>query len=494
MRRRSILSALVVMSVAVAVSWSCARTGGRAGGEADKIPVTCASEEARQAFLTGRQHQENLRATDARQDFLRAVELDGNFAWAHLGVAQTAQSASDFFAALAHAVEHAGHASEGERLLIQSFAAGVNADPGRQLTLLQALVAAYPNDERAHNQLGLYHFGRQEWDQAVLHLRKATEINPSFAPAYNQLGYALRFMGDYAGAEEAFQAYIELIPDEPNPYDSYAELLMKTGRFTESIAQYEKALALNPQFIASYIGIGNNLMFMGAFDEAREQFDRLTEVARTDGERRLARTWRAFSFLHQGDHESALEEVRGQFAIAEAAQDLVGMSGDLNLMGDILLDAGRADEAVANYRESVDMAERSNATDQAKEAARRNHVADLTRVALATDDIDGAAATAEEYRRQVEQHGVAFEIWQSHELFGLIALARGDFEAALDELSLANQQDARVMLAQVEALEGMGEKTAALEMLERAANFNTLNQAPQNYAMVRPRALALLEE
>ncbi|MDQ3224723.1 MAG: tetratricopeptide repeat protein [Gemmatimonadota bacterium] len=66
--------------------------------------------------------------------------------------------------------------------------------------------------------------------------RKSVELAPDFAPAYNLLGYALRATADYAEAEKAFKKYIELIPEDPNPYDSYAELLMKMGRFDESIA------------------------------------------------------------------------------------------------------------------------------------------------------------------------------------------------------------------------------------------------------------------
>ena len=33
------------------------------------------------------------------------------------------------------------------------------------------------------------------------------DVNPNFAPPYNQLGYALRTVGDFAGAEKAFQKY-----------------------------------------------------------------------------------------------------------------------------------------------------------------------------------------------------------------------------------------------------------------------------------------------
>jgi tetratricopeptide (TPR) repeat protein len=486
----------LVVGVAVLVGMfptACRERSVEHGASAGKIPITTSSEEARDAFLRGRQMLENLRATDAHQFYLEAVEKDPRFASAYLGVANTSTSASDFFSALARATEFAPKVSEGERLVINATVAAVNGEPERQRTLLETLLVKYQEDERAHNLLGLYYFGRQEWTRSATHLRRATEINPQFAPAYNMLGYSLRFMEDYTGAEEAFKKYIELIPDEPNPYDSYAELLMRIGRFDESITQYERALEVNASFITSYIGIGNDLMFMGQFDDARVAFTKAGSLARTDGERRLAINWLALSYLHQQDYEAALQQIRRQYEIAEQGADNGGMAGDLNVMGTILLYAGRPDEAEEKYNEAVAMAELSNATDEAKAGVRRNRIANLTRVALWRGDLDAARTRAEEYRQLVEPHQIPFEIRQSHELFGLIALAEGKSQEALDELARANQHDARVMLFQAKALREVGDQKAADEMLYRAAHFYTLNQAPLNYALVRQTALEMLD-
>ena len=60
-----------------------------------------------------------------------------------------------------------------------------------------------------------------------------------------------------------FKKYVELIPADPNPYDSYAELLLKMGRFDESVANYQKALAIDSNFSSSRIGIATNLMYEG---------------------------------------------------------------------------------------------------------------------------------------------------------------------------------------------------------------------------------------
>jgi tetratricopeptide (TPR) repeat protein len=492
MLARSVLSCVVAACLAAGLT-GCQRPGEAPESGAGKIPVTCSSDEARAAFLKGREMQENLRAPDARQFFQDAVAQDQRFAWAHLGLATTATTATDFFSSLGTAARLADRASDGERLLIQAVVAGTNGQPEVQRGLLEDLVAAFPDDERAQNQMGLYYFGRQDWVQSTKFLERAIEIEPSFAPAYNQLGYARRFMGDYAGAEEAFVKYVELIPDEPNPYDSYAELLMKTGRFDESITQYQLALERNPNFVASYVGIGNNHMFMGQTDNAMEAFAKLAAIARNDAERRQACTWMAFSHLHEGDHEKALAEIQRRQDIAAETDDFGAIAVDLNQMGDILLDAGQTDEARAKYQEQLVMAEKSNATADAKDGVRRNHLADLTRAALWSGDHEAAAGFLEDYRQQVEQRGIPFEVWQVHELSGLIAAAQGNFEKALEELSQANQQDARVMLFQAKVLFKQGEEDAAREMCERSANFYTLNQVPMNYALARPKALQMME-
>ena len=76
------------------------------------------------------------------------------------------------------------------------------------------------------------------------------------------LGYSNRNLENYDEAEKAFKKYIELIPDDPNPYDSYAEMLSKQGRYEEAITQYEKALAIDPNFFPSHMGIANNLIYL----------------------------------------------------------------------------------------------------------------------------------------------------------------------------------------------------------------------------------------
>jgi tetratricopeptide (TPR) repeat protein len=473
-------------AVAVTLVMAGAVSGQDAAkGAAGKVPITTASEEAKTLYVKGRTLAENLRATDSHAALLEAVAKDPSFAMAHLQLANTAPSAKEFFDSLGRAKAAASKASEGERLIILAQDAGVRGDPTGQKAQLTKLVALYPNDERAHNLLGVFLFGQQDYAGAVSHLQKATEVNPSFAPAYNMLGYSYRFAGKYPEAEKAFLKYIALIPGDPNPYDSHAELLMKMGRFKESIAQYEKALSIDPNFVASYVGIASDQVFMGTPQEARATLVKLTQKARNTGEKRQAAFWTAASYVHEGAYDKAVEAIKVGYALSEKDADKAALSGDLNQMGDILLEAGRPDEAAARYAESDTMIDAANVPAEVKAATHRQDIFEEARVALAKKDLATAKAKAASYAKEVAVKSVPFEVRQQHEIAGLIALQEGEHAKAVAELGQANQQDPRVLYNLGLAYRGQGDAAKAKEAFTAAAGFNALNF---NYGYVRGKA------
>lgn len=450
-----------------------------------KIPITTSSDEARQLYLKSRDLAENLRATDSRVLLKQAVTKDPAFALAHLMLANTAGTSKEFFDSMSLARAAAGKVSEPERLIILGQDAGVKGDPASQKVQYAKLLALYPKDERAHNLVGIYYFGQQDFAAAAEHLKKATEVNPGFSPAYNQLGYAYRSLGKYPEAEKAFQKYIELIPNDPNPYDSFAELLMKTGRFKESIAQYEMALSKDPNFVGSYVGIGTDQILLDSPEQARQSLDKLAERARNVGEKRLALFWTAASYVHEGAHDKAVDALQRAYALAEKDGDKAGLSGDLNQMGEILLEAGKPDAAADMYSRSIEMIQAADVPEEVKLATRRNGLFDEARVALARKDQKTAKGKAEAYAKEVGVKQVPYEVRQQHELSGLIALQEGDYPRAVAELKQANQQDPRVLYHLGVAYQGQGDATKAKETFAAAANFNGLSF---NYGYVRRKA------
>jgi tetratricopeptide (TPR) repeat protein len=454
---------------------------------AGKITITTASEEARKEFLAGRDLSEKLRITDSIEHYDKAIALDPNFALAHLNRANVSPTAKEFFEHLKHAVTHSDKASDGERMLIQAAEAGANANPTKQKEILDKLVAAFPNDERAHFTLGGYYFGQQNFAQAISHYKKATELAPNYSTAFNILGYAYRQNEQYADAETAFKKYIELIPNDPNPYDSYAELLLKTGRFDEAIMQYNKALAIDPTFLNSYFGIAAALAYKGKAAEAGAELQKITDKARTDGERRTALFGQMVVAADAGKLDQALAEVEKQYALGQKTNDIPAMAGDLQLKGNILLEMGRYDDAKKAYEEALRITTGdANLSQQLKDNTALFHHYNLARVSIGKKDFATAKTETETFKRGAEAAKNPNQIKQAHELAGMTALAEKNYDLAIAELVQSNQQNPKNLYLLGEAYQGKGDDAKAKESFTKAAKFNSLPQL--NYAFVRAKA------
>ena len=478
-RRRAWLALAVL---AAASGHAAAQTALPSG----KIAISTASEAARADFVRGRTLAENLRLEDSREHFRAALAKDPGFALAHLSLANSSPTGTEFFEHLGHAAKLADEVSPGERLMIRGAEAGAGADPARQLELYRTLVSHYPEDERAHFLLGNALFGQQEYDQAIAEYRRATEIAPDFAPAYNIMGYAYRTKGRYHEAEQAFRRYIALIPDDPNPYDSYAELLMKTGRFDESIAQYRKALAVNPQFSPSYIGIASNLTFQRKYDAARAEARKLHQTARNDGDRRAAMFAATITYVEEGKVDLALAELEKQYALGERTADAAAMAGDATSMGNLLLATGKPDAARKRFEQALRVVQDSDLKAEVKENARQIHRYNLARVATASGDFAAARRENEAFMREATARKNAFQLRLGHEVAGAAALAEKDWDGALTHLAEANQQDPMNLYRQSLAHEGRGDRAEAEAMRARAVDFNQLPTI--NSALVRMKA------
>lgn len=458
-------------------------------GDSRKVPITIGSEDARGAFLKGRDLAERLRAQESIEYFRKAAALDPHCAVAELNLALVVPTAKERFEHMAKAVALAPGASEGEKLQIVAADAGMNGDPERQETSLDELARKFPGDERVQTAVGIFYFGQQAYEKAIDIFKHAIEINPQYSPPYNQLGYAYRFQEKYEEAEKAFRKYAELIPNDPNPYDSYGELLMKMGKFEESIGAYRKALSIDPLFASAMRGVAWNLMYQGKNEQAKSEVKTSLEKARDSGEQRNALFALALIAMDEGNLDEALQWMKAEDAIAQKNSDAASMAADYAVMGAILREAGRHDEALATFKTSLEFIEHSSLDEAVKAAARTAYHYNAASVFLAGKDIAAAKEQCQLFRAGTEALKNPFQTRRAHELAGMVALAEGQWQKAIDELQSANQQDPYNLFRIGEAFKGMGKNVKAREYFLAAGNHHTL-PIPA-YAFVRHRALAM---
>jgi len=446
-----------------------------------KVQITTSSNEARADFIKGRDLFEKLKGQESLECFERAYNNDKDFALAYYYHALSNPTAKGFFEDLDKAVKSASKASEGERLIILALQANANGDQKLQEKYITDLAAKYPNDERVQSLAGQFYYAQQDYDKAIDYLNTSVKLVPEYAAPYNMLGYSYMNQNNFSEAEKAFNKYITLIPDDPNPYDSYAELLMKEGFYEESIVQYRKALEKDPDFVASHVGIATNYNFLNKYDEARKELQMLFDKAKDVGQKRTALFAMTISYIHEGKFDQAMEQLNKQYDLGKQINDFANMSGDLINMGDILYETGKYDDAMKKYDESLQIMTNSDLSDEVKEVSKRNALYNKAKVLLMKKDLAGARKISKEFTEKVSKSNNTFQVRQSHELEGLIALQEKDYRRADSEFQKANQQDPYIHYYLGLVDQGLRDDQSAKKHFDAAAKFNALNNINQSF-------------
>ncbi|MGB5353607.1 MAG: tetratricopeptide repeat protein [Woeseia sp.] len=456
-----------------------------------EVPITTSSDAARKSFLEGRALLDGLHFTDAHAKFLAAVEADPDFAMAHVMTALTSQSAEEFFKHVNLANATAAGASDGEKLYVEALVASAENDQAAQGAALKKLVGAYPKDARTHMALGNFLNGQQDFADAAMHFTHATEIAPGFAPAFNSLGYAYRSLDDLDQANSAFEKYVQLEPQEANPHDSYAELLMEMGNYDESIKHYQMATDIDPHFLSAYGGVSRNYSLMGNAEKSQEAAAQMLAASRNFAERQNAMFASVTSQLFAGNHDAAMQTSSKMAAEAEEQGDHSAASGVHDYMGDIELNAGNTAAAAEHYAMALALAEKANINEANKAQARRNNMFKMATVAMVAEDAALAGERTDAYAAAVEDSGTAFERRRAHELMGYMSMINEDMAAGVQHLAQAGQFNPHVLYWSAVAHNDLGDKAKARDLFTRAANRNTLSQ---NLPFVRAKALAALDK
>lgn len=121
------------------------------------------------------------------------------------------------------------------------------SSPDEALALLEKAVAADPDNDTAHFELGRYHSRREAYPRAIAAYRTALRINPGRTEAYFNLGFLYATTGSYDTAEEMFRHVVRMQPDYlDKALFNLAMVQHRRGKTDQSIANLEQALTLRP--------------------------------------------------------------------------------------------------------------------------------------------------------------------------------------------------------------------------------------------------------
>jgi tetratricopeptide (TPR) repeat protein len=463
---------------------ACAQTTVDAPAEADRIPVTTVSDDAREHYVAGREKAELLRTAQARAEYRAALELDEEFALAWLGMAMVSGSREEAERCLDRAVALADGVTEAESLHIRATRAAWNGNSDEAQALWARLATELlPNSAEANYQLGISYWSSND-PAGLPYLERAVEIDPSYHVAWNMLGYMYPQFGHLDKAVEAHRRYVELVPDEPNSHDSYAETLLRAGRYRESIAEYRAALAIDPEFLASMIGIAHNLTFERRYDEAQAAYEGALAKAKEPQDAYVSNTWIVTFGVYAKRPDVALA----------AAERGIRLAGELG-----------AYEAAAAVRELARIRLWRGENAQARETAgramarmgeagtksmRRDIANAVLRLLVEIDLADRELTTAT--ARLDDLRSAGGNPWQVKLIAfseGLVALKTRRTEDAIAAFGRSFETDPRAMFYHGVALEAAGRKDEAADLYEAIVK---LNMPSLGHALVYSKARARL--
>jgi len=121
-------------------------------------------------------------------------------------------------------------------------------------------LSAFPQDPGSHchlnpgiihNSLGNALAQKGQFDEALIHYRKAVELQQDFADAHSNIAAMLIRAGEVAEAIAEYERALDIPPEDAAGHVRLAALLLQTGCDDLAIAHYRRALEIDPDSVAA---------------------------------------------------------------------------------------------------------------------------------------------------------------------------------------------------------------------------------------------------
>ncbi len=102
----------------------------------------------------------------------------------------------------------------------------------------------YKTPQQAYLNLGLVYYAKGDIRRAVFYFKKAISVDPGFALAYANLGFAYFELKSYDEAERSLETAMDLMKKMPGAELNLAEVNLYLGRINLNKKNYQKAFEL----------------------------------------------------------------------------------------------------------------------------------------------------------------------------------------------------------------------------------------------------------
>ena len=270
------------------------------------LPLTTKSKEVRHMLdEVWRLNLDEVQTAAADEVLRKALKIDPDFAFGHVLLSQCSLDPAEQVREQQKAFAMRAHASPGERLVIEWFQNAADHKLIPAITDMNEVLRRYPHDRWVVFLANWWLTQQTEYERAVaVFERSGITDSPGLM---NNTAYTYAYMRQFDRAFALMEKYVAAMPNDPNPQDSYAEILRMAGHFDQAIRHYQAALAIDPQFYSSQFGIADTYSLMSDQVRAREEyrigfekFPSLPQLHRVQWQTRQATT-----FVREGNYPAA---------------------------------------------------------------------------------------------------------------------------------------------------------------------------------------------
>lgn len=285
---------------------------------AEQMRLTTSSQHARELFGQAVILSGNYRLDECLKSLRTAVAADPNFAAGWALLAFYATDSREAVEALTQAQRLVGRTTPSEMLLVRWISALKRNNQLEAISSLNDLVRSEQGDKFIAYLAGRWFLDQHNQQKAVPLFEKVLVLDPEFTPVLNRLGYAYAAAGDLPRAESLMQRYVAAMPKDPNPEDSYGDILFKAGRYEDARKHFAAALQKDPAFGPSQHELGDVYAMLGDQDAARGAYEKSAKVAANPRRSLEYRSSIALIYVRQGQYLAADREYESLAAEAKS--------------------------------------------------------------------------------------------------------------------------------------------------------------------------------
>jgi Tfp pilus assembly protein PilF len=180
-----------------------------------------------------------------------------------------------------------------------------------------------PKKALALNAAGAEALAEGDLSTAEARLSVALEYSPRFVEAWVNLGYVELRRGNFEQARRNFVKARTLNKDIPAPHHALGLLADEQGDGVAAECSYRRALDVDPGFAPARANLARRLFSRGQYENAREQFQRLREVAPEAAEGWVGEAESLRALGREGEAEQVVTAARERVGDAPALLLLV---------------------------------------------------------------------------------------------------------------------------------------------------------------------------